>query len=82
MERASICSFHEPPCDQYDRRGKTPASPVSRADVRPDQVQVSRRVSTIVRHGETPETALVRDLVRTHTSPEHENGPQAELAGR
>jgi len=61
---------------------ETPASPVSRDDVPPDQAQVSRRVSTIVRHSETPETILVSGLVRVHTSPGHENGPQAELAGR
>jgi hypothetical protein len=35
-----------------------------------------------VRRCGTPETPLVRDLVRTHTSPGHENGPQAKLAGR
>jgi hypothetical protein len=31
---------------------------------------------------ETPETIVVSDLVRTHISPEHENDPQARLAGR
>jgi len=35
-----------------------------------------------VRRRGTPETTLVSDLVRTHTCPTHENGPQAELAGR
>ena len=35
-----------------------------------------------VRRGETPETSLVSGWVRMHTSPGHENGPQAELAGR
>ena len=32
-----------------------------------------------VRDCGTPETSLVSDLVRTHTSPGHENGPQAKL---
>jgi hypothetical protein len=35
-----------------------------------------------LRHGGTPETILVTDLVTAHTSPGHDNGPQAELAGR
>ena len=38
--------------------------------------------SADLRHGGTPETLLVTDLVRTHTSPGHENDPQAKLAGR
>jgi len=35
-----------------------------------------------LRRCETPETIVVSDLVRTHTSPAHDNGPQAKLAGR
>jgi hypothetical protein len=42
---------------------------------------VSMHLIPVRRHG-TPETNLVSDLVRTHTCPGHENGPQAELAGR
>jgi len=41
---------------------------------------VSMHLIPVRRHG-TPETPLVSDLVRTHTSPRHASGPQAELAG-
>jgi len=35
-----------------------------------------------LRRCQTPETIVVSDLVRTRISPGHDNGPQAELAGR
>ena len=41
---------------------------------------VSMHLIPVRRHG-TPETPLVSDLVRTHTSHRHASGPQAELAG-
>ena len=76
------CGAHRPVTRACDLPEIDPASDVSRYLVRPDHAQASRRVSTDLRHSGTPQTALVRDLVRTHTSPRHENGPQAELAGR
>ncbi len=87
MERnVGICSrigrADHPFAPACDRREIDPASDVSRYLARPDHAQASRRVSTDLRNSGTPETALVRDLVRTHTSPRHENGAQAELAGR
>jgi len=63
-------------------RENDPASAVPQHPTHPNHAQASRHASTDLRHSGTPETALVRDLVRTHTSPEHENGPQAKLAGR
>jgi len=65
-----------------DRREIYPASAVSQHSARPDRARSSRHASTELRHGGTPETLLVTDLVRTHTSPGHENDPQARLAGR
>ena len=35
-----------------------------------------------VRRHETLKTIVVSDLVRAHTCPGHDNGSQAELAGR
>ena len=75
-------SLHGQPCDPTGRRRNAPASLIAPDEVRPDRPQAPRRVSTSVRHSETPNTSVVSGLVRTHTSPGHGNGPQAELAGR
>ena len=65
-----------------DRPQIDPASVASPHPDHPSHAQSSRRVSTNLRRCGTPETPLVRDLVTAHTSPGHENGPQAKLAGR
>jgi hypothetical protein len=62
--------------------GVDPVRVVSRRPNHLDQAQSSKRVSVDLRHGGTPETIVASDLVRTHTFPGHDNGPQAELAGR
>jgi hypothetical protein len=54
----------------------------SRTDARPRSGLSGLTRFNHLRRSGTPETILVSDLVRTHTSPGHENGPQAELAGR
>jgi len=65
-----------------DRPEIDPANAVTPHPAHPSHAQSSRRVSTNLRHSGTPETIPVTDLVTAHTSAGHDNGPQAELAGR
>jgi hypothetical protein len=77
--------WHSPtrlPGQLCDRRVFDPATAVSRHQSRPNQAHSSRYAAKHLRNGGTPEKILVTDLVTAHTSPRHENGPQAELAGR
>jgi len=82
VERASIRRYPGLFARACDRPEIDPASAVSRHSAHPSHAQSSRRVSTDLRRGGTPETILVTDLVTAHTSAGHENGPQTELAGR
>ena len=58
-------------------RENDPTSAVPQHPTHPNDAQASRHASNDLRHSGTPETPVVRDLVRTHTSPGRITGPQA-----
>jgi len=82
VERASIRRYPGLFARACDRPEIDPASAVSRHSAHPSHAQSSRRVSTDLRRGGTPETILVTDLVTARTPAGHDNGPQARLTGR
>jgi hypothetical protein len=81
VERASIRRCPGLFARACDRPEIDPASVASPHPDHPSHAQSSRRVSTDLRRGGTPETILVTDLVTAHTSPGHDNGPQALARG-
>ena len=61
-------------------RENDPASVPPQHLTHPNDAQASRHASTDLRHSRTPETPVVRDVVRTHTSPDTSQARKSELA--